>query len=548
MMAQKIQIRDLQTNPGILPFKLGNARIKIASHTFLHYIQIDPIRNQTFSLINIYKNFKQVINSSTPFHNTTLLNAYKHLEYEVNTLNEKFHSLFPERRFKRGLVNPMGSLIKYFTGNMDAEDAKEIHDSISELEYSQNKIIRKVNKQISLTTSLMAVTNETLSKITNNQKLIENKIESLRIGMHELAFNYAHYLEIHEVLNQIKLNLDSLLNFLSELENAISFAYLKTLHHSIVSPTELINIIKILDNYHSSSQVLYSVQEYLKYYQIVETNVIITNDKVIFSLDFPLVHPDNFDYYHLYAIPNQNQSIIIPPSSYLLLSNNYYQYQDDECKNIQPSFLCTRNHLIPLQNNFDCVTSLLSVGNHFQNCQQIPVQAKQQMIEQINEAHYIGVFPKKQKVQTVCNENDVAFLQGTYLFIVPPKCEIKTSSFNYMNEKNIILGHPITLEAIKEIDLPTLQVEKIKLEKVSLDKLHELQLQEASEEPLQEIRLESRQSRWLQWIMMLLIVLIFSYLIYRNRSIFFKMPCQKTTPAAQIAINETQVVPPSSSF
>lgn len=547
MTTQKVQIRNLATNPGILPFKLGTSRIQIASHTFLHYIQIDSIKNQTLSLIKTYKNFEQVINNATPFQKKSLLNSYKHLEYEVNTLHQKLFSIFPETRRKRGLFNPMGSLIKYFTGNMDAQDAQEIHDSISELEATENKIIKKVNRQISLTSTLMSNINQTVTKVISNQGLIETKIEQLRTAMNEEAFNYAHYLEIQEVLNQIKLNLDSSLNFLSELENAIGFANLQTLHHSIVSPSELKSIIKILEHSHSDSQVLYSLKDYLKYYEIVKTNVIISNNKIIFSLDFPLVHPDTFNHYHLFAIPNQNKTIIIPPSAYLSISNSEYQYHDEECKNLWPNFLCNQNHLLPLQENPDCITSLLSVENQLQNCQQVPVQVTQQVIEQINEAHYIGIFPERQKLQTTCVENDVALLQGTYLFTVPPNCAIQSASFTYKNYKGVIVGHPITLEDINEINLPVLSVEKLHLERIPLDKLHELQLQESTEEPLREIKLQSRHFQWLLWTTIFLVTTIATYVVFRKR-LSMCSTLQKQPSPSSSKVNETQVVPPSSSF
>lgn len=50
-------------------------------------------------------------------------------------------------------------------------------------------------------------------------------------------------------------------------------------------------------------------------------------------------------------------------------------------------------------------------------------------------------------------------VQGTYRFILSPKCANKTASFSYKN--------PITLEEIKQINLSVLQVEKLELEKIS---------------------------------------------------------------------------------
>lgn len=110
---QKVLIRKLQTSPGIFPFKLDTFRIKII-----------------------------IVNSATPFQRKSLQNSYKQLDFEVSTLNQKFiHYFQKEDQNGVGELNRFSNR-KCFTGNMDAQDAQET---------IQNKIIRIVNKKISLT-------------------------------------------------------------------------------------------------------------------------------------------------------------------------------------------------------------------------------------------------------------------------------------------------------------------------------------------------------------------------------------------------------------
>ncbi|KAG5865801.1 hypothetical protein JTB14_008152 [Gonioctena quinquepunctata] len=45
------------------------------------------------------------------------------------------------------------------------------------------------------------------------------------------------------------------------------------------------------------------------------------------------------------------------------------------------------------------------------------------------------------------------------------------------NEKYFIVGNPITLQDIKGVNIPTMQVQKLNIKKVSLDKLHELKIE-----------------------------------------------------------------------
>lgn len=74
---QTIQIQNLNKNPGVLPFNLGSARIKTDTHSFLS----PPL----------YKRMFVVIDHTTPFHWIALYSAFKHFEYELNNVNNKFN-------------------------------------------------------------------------------------------------------------------------------------------------------------------------------------------------------------------------------------------------------------------------------------------------------------------------------------------------------------------------------------------------------------------------------------------------------------------------
>ncbi|KAG5875490.1 hypothetical protein JTB14_015102 [Gonioctena quinquepunctata] len=173
------------------------------------------------------------------------------------------------------------------------------------------------------------------------------------------------------------------------------------MNHSTPPPDDLKEIINELSRLHSYSQIPFDNKDYLKYYSVVETGVFTIGDRIIFSLDLPLGHSETSDHYHLYLIPNQNQSKI-PPASYLSLSNEMYQYQNEECIDLQPNLLCKKNHL-------DCKTTLLSTESKIDQCLQIPVDLSQEMIREINQGHYIGAFPESQKLQTICEENDLEY-------------------------------------------------------------------------------------------------------------------------------------------
>ncbi|CAH1982850.1 unnamed protein product [Acanthoscelides obtectus] len=67
----------------------------------------------------------------------------------------------------------------------------------------------------------------------------------------------------------------------------------------------------------------------------------------------------------------------------------------------------------------------------------------------------------------------------------------KDTEIYIQNEKGVIPGHPIALEGIKGVIITRLLVKRPALEKVSLDKLHQIQVQDSDEE-----RRGSRITSW----------------------------------------------------
>jgi hypothetical protein len=316
---QEVQIQNLNNNPGILPFKLGHAKIKIASHTFLHYINLKPIKNKVDYLNHKISEFKKVVESAQSKSYHELINQYEHIKHQMKVINKKLNIFYPLNRQKRGIINPLGSLVKFISGNMDNDDAQEIHEHILKLETTENKIIRQLNNHISLSKNIMLGINDTFASIIQNQIKLDNKTNELIQSVNEDKFNYLHFTITENILHQINYNLDSLLIYLSELENAVTFANLEIVHPSILSYEDLKIIINELYSIYDHKQLLFSnINDLSKYYSIIKIKVRILNEKIMFSLEFPLIHPETFDHYHLFSIPNINQLTIIPGQPLIL--------------------------------------------------------------------------------------------------------------------------------------------------------------------------------------------------------------------------------------
>ncbi|XP_074034382.1 uncharacterized protein [Leptinotarsa decemlineata] len=491
---QEIEIQNLKTNPGLLPLKMGQAKIKTSTHDFIHYYDLQPIHEEIFAIESQYDAVSTAIRNglSDPYF-FNLQNFDQGLKYQLKTAKEKLQTLYPLSRSKRGLIDGLGSVIKAISGNLDQEDARKYENAIASLENNQRNIISHVNQHISLNTRRMKSYNETISLLTHNQDTISIEVKRIETDLNRLVFDFNHYLETRNVLDQINLILQVILQTLNDLEMAVSLARINTVHNSVLKSEDLSWIVRTLLTYHSENQLLYNQEDDIhKYYDVTKIDAYYTDHKIVFILHVPLIFPDTFTYFHLFPIPTQNSTIIIPPTPYLTVSPYLYQYLNLPCERIGLDYLCEENFLQDTGRSPDCVTQMLEITDEEARCEHVPVSMNATLILEMSEAHYIGIFPQATKISTHCSSTKVMVLEGVHLIKLPPGCEFKTNNEAFINSKSVISDEPLTLPNIKTAHInSSLKFKPLKLDKIPLDKLQHLTLEE---ERLQLIPEETRQS------------------------------------------------------
>lgn len=493
---QEVTITNLNNNPGLLPHKLGAARVKSKIHSFIHYFDLDPIQKEIKSLKDINKNLTLALTLglSHPYF-VELDNFIRAISYQINAAEQKFNSLSPSNRVKRGLIDALGSIIKAISGNLDAEDAIHYDKAISELEINQKEIVQTVNKQISLTSEILENYNQTITLIKSNQDVITSGLNKIQSEFNKFIFEFNDYLETRNVLDQLNLSLNIILQLLADLENAITFARLGTFHSSILKTNELKSIIESIVKYYGNDNLLFPNYDsnLHRYYDLLEIEAYYSGSKIVFVIHFPVVYPETFTYYHLYSIPTQNSSTIVPKNSFLIMNENFYQYTSLPCVNLHPNYYCPDGNLVDGLQEEDCVFQLLQLRSTPTNCYSIPVRVNKEIFQQIDEAYYIAILPNQTKIETSCSRTDLTMLQGNYLIHLPYNCRFGTQNQFFINEKIISNGQPMLLP---QIHLPEAHhiknFSKIQIQDIPLDKIHEIQKKQAI---LQQVQLQS-SNQW----------------------------------------------------
>lgn len=107
---------------------MGNTKIISHHHVFLKDINIDLIEQQ---VLDLQAKLTETIHR---LPNGYLLRFKSQIDYINNKLNRvllQLKSFEPDSRVKRGIINPLGTLIKFISGNLDHNDALRYEAAIN---------------------------------------------------------------------------------------------------------------------------------------------------------------------------------------------------------------------------------------------------------------------------------------------------------------------------------------------------------------------------------------------------------------------------------
>lgn len=437
-------------NP-ILPIQLGNAKIIYNKHTFLHFIDLEPIINQLKNIQNYFSKIK----SKFYFSNATNPISYQGLsegillrtEFLIQTTQEKLNNLHPHIRSKRGLINIVGKANKWLFGTLDSDDEKRYNQAILNLQLNQKDILKELNLQTSLSKNLIDSYNKTITTLNSNQKKLEHSVKILQESVYSTINNNNHYISFQGVLYQVNLDCQNLITFIDNLEDAIMFAKLNILHNSILSSLELKQMINYVTNIYSESQIP-KFKNVLSYYQFLGTQVTFSDTKLIFAIHIPIIRSETFTFYHLYPII-QNNKIFIPKYPYLAQKNKEIQFEESTCPSIEETHYC-KESFHPID---ECTIQIMESSSTTTGCQIIETRINQSVFEQITQEEVLVLPSQKERVLAQCKTNQYLEIEHPSLIKIPKSCHIETRNKKFVNDVNILPGKPLILPPLSITDI-----------------------------------------------------------------------------------------------
>lgn len=481
-MANEIRLESLDNGPGILPFKLGQARLITHYHSFLQFIDLTDIKDRLDSIDLQLRHFE------TKLSNDTYVLYELQIDYLSNKLtkiNNQLSTLEPNQlRSKRGLIDGLGSFVKSITGNLDHTDAERYDNAIKILESNENKMLSEVNEHISLNKDWMTQHTIFLTKIAENQARINSSLQLILDNNAYADNSLLKYAKFAQLLAIISENVEDLFLELIRIEDILAFIRASSTHHSMLSVDNLRDMINKLKLVYSQDQVLEA--DLREYYNIIKSGYYYAKNKIVIIFKIPIISPSQFDFYKLSLVPNKNLETFIPPYPFLATNGKTFMYIEAECPKFNHQHLCEEevNHL--LRGHPDCIQNIIINQSLDISCRPTKVSLEKEAMEQLDDQHYTLIFPEPTKTELQCGRQEFITLHGSYLATLPQKCLLRTEEFTIININDRVKGQPLLITEIPDnYDVnPRLESPHLKLNSINLKGLHSIEEKILMQQPI----------------------------------------------------------------
>lgn len=311
-------------------------------------------------------------------------NYQKLMFQEIEKIKNKIRTFIPHR-IKRGLINGMGSAMKWLYGTLDDEDRQNIEEHFKIVDENNHNIIETVNQQIKIN-----------DKFNKNFLQMKQVIESDRKMLSEKIINYTNNrFTADNLFFETMFKLNILKEQVEHIQENIASARTSILHPSILSSSEIIE-------YNIDFRKLINIRLGVALYD---------NEKIVFAIKIPTKDIE-VNRKMLIPIPNQKSQEINSQAEYFVVINNKnFEYKQD--KSVQE-----------LKLSENCI--------YKKNCK-ININMNEE-IEKYENMLILKNF-KNGKLNSTCDERIIT-LNGNYL-ISFNNCSIKINNNQFSNKKTI---------------------------------------------------------------------------------------------------------------
>lgn len=411
-----LEIQRFDKDQKMVALEIGKSRTIESYFNLIHIINLNNYEKQIVDINDTIDKFEKQ-NRLKDITNTCRLKL-KGLEIKLHTLN-------PYKRTKRGLINALGSAIKFITGNMDANDADIINKQIRELEDLSYDSADMVNNQKSLNLQMMQRFKNLTDHINNQQDTLTEYLKKFSIETSNNIRKEENVLEEMQYLNKLDYNINLLTEHITDIIEAVMLAKLGVISRLILQPDEL---DEIRNNLMSQEINLISDENI---YELLELQAFYKESNLIFNIKIPNLSNIKNTFYHLIPLPiNDTMQILTKP--YVSFNEHIIQYYTAKCPKIESVYYCKTSPEQEESQNSPCIAKLLT--GESPNCPLNDV-GNTTTIFQPEENHIIFINVKRLLIYSNCSNKNLTIKGSSMLRF--KNCTVTVGDTTYKDNPSV---------------------------------------------------------------------------------------------------------------
>lgn len=379
------------------------------------------------------------------------------------SINEKISEIYADtKRYKRGLINGVGSIWKAITGNLDASDGEYYVNCINKINQDERHLETLMKNQISVTTSIIKSFNSTIQQLKIDEETFNKDIIQIEKAMQDVS-NEMWKLEIKLKLIELCESLLESYTFIKDTLNdvldSITFARLKILHNSIITPQDLVSSLQRISQSLNKNNLPLSASssQVARYLDIIELQAFQIESKIVFVLKIPLVEPETYTLYRLYPIPILDNRTGL---HHVLATNQKYIAKEDDslsfvsiqdiknCKTLMPNIkLCMNILSYPIDSDAICEAQILKNVNILpRTCQTKLIFAKDYNVQNLGRNEWLISISDPLPITIKCPNKEIksVILNVNSILKLQPSCSAFIGSTRVRAEPIVYYGANIT--------------------------------------------------------------------------------------------------------
>lgn len=517
--------------------------MRTSSWNIIKVIDLENISTLFESNLEQYNKLKQIIDSNSESRKELM-----GLEIQVDSFTDlsrdRLRQILPSARVKRGILNPLGSIVKIITGNLDNNDAIKFNSVIDNLKHKEISVENKVTLMQRAFDKLVNVSDD----INFNVKHLDYKTKQLE-NIQKYETKHFNIMSMMNSMYQILNNFRTIYNIIQEIETAIAFSKLSTLHQSVINSTELFNILIEIEK-HATLTYPVSKENLLNIERSIELKSYISNSRLTFVLEIPLIEKNTYIYYKVVPIPIYNPDThqtfaIIPKYPYLMMNRLTLRPIARYCEEMEENkFICTEDDIVQ-QPTATCIEQLMLLRDNLANCNQQLIKTEEQVIQKITSDHWLLYTQKSTVLTETCGDEATKHnLEGTFILTPNKHCETKIDSIII----KAVTNSTVTIYNLPPVMLPELQIEtqrddnEVDLRGVDFGDIRDIlnSVKFNSENNNSDFFMDYRVSVWTIVLYVIAFTIGLSYLSFKLYCIFFKRNYLKPTkpPSDNFSLGE----------